>query len=178
MSYSADDYAGAIRALLPRGRVWQAEPGSGQGNLVDALAKGWARLDAKAWTLLEQSLPGQNLDLVPEWEASLGLPDPCIGADATLQQRAAQVLSRFVAGGGQSTSFFIAFAAALGFEITISMVAPFRVETGTVETPLYEAEWLFAWVVHVISNTSGLSNDVLLCELNSLKPAHTYVSIA
>jgi uncharacterized protein YmfQ (DUF2313 family) len=178
MPYTADDYAGAIRALLPRGRVWQVEQGSAQQRLILALAQTWARLDASARALLDDSLPGSNLDLVEEWEATLGLPDPCAGEDATIVQRAAQVLSRFVAGGGQSIAFFVSFAAALGFEITISMVSPFRADVSTVETPLYGEEWLYVWVVTVISSTSGLGNDVLLCELNSLKPAHTSVMIA
>lgn len=178
MAHTADDYANAFRALMPRGRVWQAEQGSTQLALVTALAQEWARLDAAASMLLAEALPGSNLDLVPEWESSLGLPDPCAGPNATLAQRAAQVLSRFVAGGGQSQAFFISFAAALGFEITISTIATFRADVSTAETPLYEEEWLFAWAVTVVSNTSGLSNDVLLCELNQLKPAHTYVMIA
>lgn len=178
MAYSAEDYAGAFRALLPRGRIWQAEPGSTQQRLIAALAKAWSRLDSTAGALLDSSLPGSNLDLVGEWEATLGLPDPCAGANATLEQRAAQVVSRFVAGGGQSTSFFVSFAAALGFGISITTIATFRADVSTVETPLYEEDWLFVWVVTVTSNSSGLSNDVLLCELNSLKPAHTYVLIS
>ncbi|WP_288806487.1 putative phage tail protein [uncultured Novosphingobium sp.] len=102
MTRTAEDYAGAIRALLPRGRVWQVETDSGQQRLILALAQQWARLDADATDALEKSLPGSNLDLVTEWEESLGLPDPCAGADATIEQRAAQVLARFVGGGGQS----------------------------------------------------------------------------
>lgn len=178
MAYSAADYAGAFRALLPRGRVWQVEPGSAQQRLIAALAKPFARVDSTASTLLEQSLPGSNLDLVPEWEKTLGLPDPCAGPNATLAQRAAQVRSRFIAGGGQSRAYFKSFASALGFEITISAIPTFRADVSTVETPVYEEEWLHVWVVTVVSNTSGLSNDVLLCELNTLKPAHTYVIIA
>ncbi|WP_260927339.1 putative phage tail protein [Novosphingobium sp. 9] len=177
MARTADDYEGAIRALLPRGRVWRAEPGSGQQSLVLALAQAWARLDAAATLLLDQSLPGSNLDLVPEWEESLALPDPCAGPNATIEQRAAQVLSRFMAGGGQNEAFFIAFAAAIGFEITISYISPFRVSVSTVETPLYDDDWLTAWIITVHSNTGGLSNDVLLCELNALKPAQTTIFI-
>lgn len=175
MARTAEDYAGAIRALLPRGRVWQAETGGGQQRLILALAQQWARLDADATEVVDQSLPGSNLDLITEWEESLGLPDPCAGEDATIEQRAAQVLARFVGGGGQSRPFFIGYAAALGFEISITAISPFRVEMSTVETPLYDENWLFVWVVTVLSNTGGLSTDMLVCEFEALKPAHTYV---
>ncbi|WP_395391508.1 putative phage tail protein [Novosphingobium sp. BL-8A] len=177
MARTAEDYAGAIRALLPRGRIWQAEAGSGQQRLILALAQEWARLDAAATTVLDQSLPGRNLDLITEWEESLGLPDPCAGENATLDQRTAQILTRFVGASGQSQAFFIAYAAALGFDISISVISPFRVEISTVESPLYDEDWLFVWVVTVVSNTGGLSTDVLGCEFNALKPAHTYVLI-
>lgn len=175
---SADDYAGAIRALLPRGRVWRAEQGSTQQALIGCLSKAWARLDIAGATLLGGSLPGGNLDLVPEWEETLGLPDPCAGIDATLDQRATQVLARFVAGGGQSIPFFVDYAATLGFDVSIFTFAPFRVDLSTVETPLYDQDWFFAWHVYVILNHGSLSGDVLACELRALKPAQTYVFIS
>jgi len=175
MPYSADDYAGALRALLPPGRVWRAEPGSVQAQVLGALAQTPARLDEAASQLLALSRPGDNPDLLVEWEESLGLPDPCAGPAPTISERAHQVRARFGGGGGQSAAFFIAYAAALGFTITITTFAAFRADVGTVESPVFEDDWNFAWGVTVTANTSGLSNDVLACEFEALKPAQTYV---
>lgn len=175
MNRSAEDYAGAIRALMPRGRVWPTDPDTVQARVIAALAQTPARLDQVAADLLARSLPGRNDDLVPEWEATLGLPDPCAGTDPSLAARAFQVQARFVGSPGQSVAFFKEFAAALGFTITITNWSPFQADVSTVETPLYGDDWFFAWGVHVVTNTGGLSNDVLLCELDALKPAHTYV---
>lgn len=173
--HTASDYASALRSLLPTGRAWSAEPGTVRALLITALAQGPARLDAAANALLAGSLPGDYVDLLPEWEASLGLPDPCVGANPTLSDRAHSVRARFIGGGGQSQAFFIAYAAALGFTVSITVYAPLRVETGTVETPVYEDDWGYAWSAHVIANPGGLATAVLLCELNALKPAHTVV---
>ncbi|WP_288806596.1 putative phage tail protein, partial [uncultured Novosphingobium sp.] len=77
--------------------------------------------------------------------------------------------------GVHRRSFFVNYAAAIGFEISITSISPFRVESSTVETPLYDEDWLFVWVVTVLSNISGANPDVLVCEFEALKPAHTYV---
>lgn len=175
MSRPAADYAGAIRALMPRGRAWPNDPDTVQSRVIAALAQTPARVDQAAGALLDGSLPGNNLDLIPEWEATLDLPDPCAGPNPTLAARAFQVRARFVGSPGQSVGFFIAFAAALGFKITITTWAAFQADVSAVETPLYGDDWFFAWGVHVVANTGGLSTDVLLCELDTLKPAHTYV---
>lgn len=174
MARTAADYAAATVALLPRGRAWTAgEPGTKQAALVGALAVLWADVDADAGQLLEQSLPGANADLLPEWEETLGLTKSIDGL--TTQQRAAQVLARFVGGGGQSQAYFIALAAALGFTITITTYAPFRAGVGTATSPVYTDDWAYSWGVHIVANTSGLSSTILLAQLQALQPAETAV---
>lgn len=173
--YSADDYAGALRQLLPRGRVWNNDPASVQGELIAAVGAQFARVDATGSELLELARPGDNLDLLEEWEETLGLPDPCAGSSPTVDQRAAAVRARFMSGGGQSRDRYIAFAAALGFTITITNFQPFRVGRSTVGNPLASDAWTFVWGVTVTANTSGLADSVLICELNAIKPAETTI---
>lgn len=173
--YSTEDYAAAARALLPRGRVWSDEPDSVQMRVLAGLAGAFQRSDEAANRLLLNSLPGSNVDLLKEWEASLGLPDPCGGPDQTVQQRQAQVLARFIGGGGQNRQRFIDFAATLGFTITILNYAPFRCGVSGAGDPVGGQEWNDIWGVTIVSNAYGIANDVLLCELNTIKPAETMI---
>lgn len=174
--FAADDYAAAGRALLPRGRVWPDDPASVQGRAMAAIGRTLERSDAAAVALLTDAFPVAPVDLLPEWEASLGLPDPCLGASPTLAQRQAQVAARFVSGGGQSIAYYTRFAASLGFTITVRQYRPFQVGVDAVGQPLIGEAWAFAWGVNVTANTSGLTTDVLRCELEAIKPAHTVIS--
>jgi len=172
---TVSDYAGALRGLLPRGRVWPQDPETDQQRLVHALANEPQRLDAAAVGLLAGSLPGDNAALLLEWEESLGLPDPCVGPNPSQAERAKQVRARFIGSNGQSASFFVAFAAALGFTIEIETYAPFRIGLGAIGDALASDAWCYAWGVRVIANAGGIAPSALLCELQALKPAHTTV---
>lgn len=171
--FSSADYAAAFRALMPRGRVWPDDAASVQSQAVGGLVGSFERLDASAVGLIADAFPASTDQLLPEWEASLGLPDICAGDDQTQAQRKAQVIARFASAGGQSREHYRAYAAALGFGIEITAYAPFRVDMNTCGQPLYGEAWAYAWGVTVIRNTGGLDPAVLLCELNAIKPAET-----
>lgn len=188
--YSSADYAGAALTLLPRGRVWQAEPGGTQAGVLAGIGAGLARIDAAGGALL--ALPGQATPLIPEWEATLGLPDPCAGLSPAVAQRASQVRARFASTGSQSRGFYIAFAAALGFEITIETFAPFRAGHSRAGSPVCAAGWQYVWAVHILHDagltgafrvgaaragdplsTASYARAVVECEFNRLKSAET-----
>ncbi len=186
--YSAEDFTRALQALLPRGRVWPREEDTEQTTTLKGLAPSCERLNARANNLLIDGFPASTLELLPEWEATLGLPDPCAGEAATLQQRRNQVVARFIAGGGQSIPYFIDFAADLGYSITITQYAPFRAGHSHAGDPCGSEDWFFTWAVNAPLNTityfragqstageplASWGNDVLECELNAIKPAHT-----
>jgi len=174
MARTTSDYTGATVALMPRGKAWVgSEPGTNQAAALAGLAVLWAGVDASAENLLDNSLPGANTDLLPEWEETLGLTNSIAGL--TNLQRGAQVLSRFVGTGGQSQPYFIAFAAALGFTITITTYAPFRAGVAVANGIVYDDDWCFSWGVHVVANTSGLSTSVLIAQLQTMAPAETAV---
>lgn len=169
--YQAADYAAAARGLLPRGRAWPQDSGTVQEAARLAIGKTFERSDGAANMLIETSLPGTLTPLLPEWEATLGLPDPCAGAAPTFAQRCDQVRGRFVNAGGQSRQHFIDFAAALGFEITITNYAPFRVGLSPAGNAVAGDEVTFVWGVTIVSITGDLPVDVLKCELEAVQPA-------
>jgi len=187
-NYSAADYLAAMQALMPRGRVWPTESGTVQTQVLSGLVQTYARHNARATNLLIDAFPSSTEELLPEWEATLGLPDPCAGLAPTIQLRRAQVMARFTGTGGQSSQYFVQMAATLGYAITITQFAPFKFGQTTFGTQMYGADWAFAWQVNAPSfsinrfqfGVDGFgeplatwNNNVLQCELQNAAPAHT-----
>ena len=192
--YSVADYTTALRRLLPRGRVWPTDAVTEQAQVIGCLAPTLERIDEAAVDLIADAFPATTTNFVEEWEAALGLPDPCLGPNPTLQQRRDQIVARFVGSGGQSVPSFIAFAAALGFVITVTEYAPFRVGRSTVGQPLNGPAWAHGWLVTIVSGavsadhalfrvsenrvgdllaSSSTAAAALECEMRRLAPAHT-----
>jgi uncharacterized protein YmfQ (DUF2313 family) len=187
-NYSAADYLGALQKLLPRGRVWPRDPDAQQTAILSGFTPVFARLNARANNLLVDAFPSTTYELLPEWEETLGLPDPCAGAAPTTQQRVAQVVARLTATGGQSVAYYTTVAAALGYAITITQFVPSRFGK-TFGTLFGGTAWAFAWQVNAPTFTiaalqfggsfgtpfASWGNNVLQCELQRFAPAHTIV---
>lgn len=186
--YSVDDFHAALWNLMPRGRAWAKEPGSVQDQVLASLAPSHQRLCAASLGLISDAFPATAIDMIPEWQLTLGLPDPCAGPAPTLIQQRQQIVARFADDGGQSAAYFEALAATLGYQITITNNAPFRCGQSACNQQLGGQEWSFSWVVHAPSYTvnpflagqsaagdplSSTGNAVLECELQERSPAHT-----
>jgi uncharacterized protein YmfQ (DUF2313 family) len=188
--YSAEDYLGQFQRLLPRGRVWHRGWGWIQDADLLTLMPTWSRLQGRLNDLITEIFPCTTTELLTEWEESLGLPDPCTGPLPTQQQRVAAVCAKFSARGGQSRDYYIAVAAALGFEIRIVEFSPFYASRNRAGDPCYDEKWAFAWQIvaaetPVIWFRAGVStagdplaawgNQLLECTFHALKPAHTEI---
>ncbi|HVB67991.1 MAG TPA: putative phage tail protein [Acetobacteraceae bacterium] len=189
LDLSAADIVGALQRLMPRGRIWRRDPDSVQSQVWGALAQTYVRLTARDNNLLVDAFPATTVELLPEWQATLGLPDPCAGPLPTIEQEQAQVVARLVGRGGASVPYFIQFAANLGYAITITLFKPFRFGD-PFGTPLYGDAWAFAWQVNAPAFTvnyfqfgrsrmgepfASWGNTALQCEMQRLAPAHTTV---
>jgi uncharacterized protein YmfQ (DUF2313 family) len=187
-AYSASDYAHQFGALFPMGRAWPREDGSAFQATIAALSPTYARNHARAAFLLVDAFPSTTVELLPEWEATLGLPDPCAGPASTIQQRRAQVVARFVGNGGQSPAYFVQFAANLGYAITITESVRARFGVTTFGQPMNGDAWSHTWQVNAPATTVFVAkfgvaqfgepyrawgNAVLECEMQAIKPAHT-----
>jgi uncharacterized protein YmfQ (DUF2313 family) len=192
-SYTAEDFRDGRVALLPPGRAWPRDLDAPIVRFLAALARGDQRLAARAAQLLVDAFPGTTLELLPEWEESLGLPDPCAGAAPTIEQRRAQVVARLISTGGQSIPYFVAVAAALGFAITITEPGPFRAGISRAGDSDFGDAWPNVWQVNSPLDTVTFfraghgaageplavwGNAVLECELKRLSPAHTLLLFA
>jgi len=187
-SFTSADFTSALLGLLPRGRVWPKELSSLQAQAMSCYAPTFQRLSDSALNLLEDMFPASTINFLNEWEATLGLPDPCAGVSPTLQGRRSQVVAHFSSSGGQSIHFFQAYALGLGYVVTITQYAPFRCGQSVCGQQLGGEDWFFTWAINSPLNTlthyrtgrsamgeplTSWGNAVLECELSKARPAHT-----
>lgn len=187
----AGDFLQAFMSLLPRGRVWSRDASSVQSRALLGMVMVYEYSTARANQLLVDAFPGSTYELLPEWELTLGLPDPCAGPAPTIQARRAQVVARLIATGGQSIPYFTGLAKSLGYEVTIRQFMPSRFGK-RFGTPFGGASWAHAWQVEAPSFSvqrlhfgdsfggpfSYWTNNVLQCELLAAKPAHTVLNFS
>lgn len=192
-NYSAQDFVGVIQALLPRGLIWPRDPNSVQAQAISCLSPTFARHTLANNNLIVDAFPATAVQLLTEWEETLGLPDPCAGESPTLQQRQGQVVARLTNGGGQSIAYYVNYALNLGFTVTVTEFAPFRAGQSRAGQPTGTQDWFFTWLADAPAQTvayfeagqSGAGqaleswgNTVLQCELMAIKTAHTYLNFA
>ena len=185
---TADDFLFALQSLLPRGRVWSRDGDTVQIKTLEGCAPTFARLNARANYLLTDGFPSTTYELLPEWESSLGLPDPCAGESPTIQQRRAQVVARLASSGGQSLPYFEDFASSLGYDVDVINYVPARAGHAHCGEPDYGEAWAHAWAITLPLSTitfarasqsvageplASWGNAVIQCEMDSVKPAHT-----
>lgn len=190
-AYSVSDVQQALLALLPRGRVWPKEPDSMQAQVCGALAPTFQRNLQDAVNLIADAFPATAVDLIPEWQLSLGLPDPCAGPAPTIVQQRQQIVARLTDSGGQSSPYFVNLAEQLGYNITIINDAPFRCGQSTCGQHVGNVDWFFNWTVQTPNyiaqpflsgqstagdplGTSGTT--VLVCEFQERQPAHSLIT--
>lgn len=191
MAVGAQRYSNLLTALLPRGLAWVDAANNKLGDLLLALADELARVDARESDLLDEADPRTTYEMLSDWEAAFGLPDPCVTVSLTLEQRLDSLYAKVTNEGGQSRQFFIDLAASLGYDITITEFDPFTVES-TVDELLYNDDWQFAWQVNAPDETvnyftvnsdvdtalANWGNQRLECGISRLKPAHTTIIFA
>ena len=185
---TATDYLWQFQRLLPRGRVWHRGWGSVQAAHLLTLMPTWARLHTRAGEVIAETFPcSVAAEMLPEWEATLGLPD-CEPLD-TVQQRQAAVCAKFSMRGGQSVAYFINLAAAHGYTIEIEQHQAFRADINRADDPLYDGAWDYAWTVispatdtivyfradisHADEPLATWGNEQLECLIRLYAPAHT-----
>ena len=178
--FRSTDYLGVLQSLLPQGRVWPRDPTAVMTLALGGLAQEPARIDGDAMGLLVDAFPPTAVQLLPEWEETLGLPDPCAGLEPTIALRQAQVTARFQGLGGQSQAFFIAFAAALGFVITIQQFTGSMALANTWQVTVPGSGTTYALADEAVAedfiDLVSSNAQVLQCEFARLKPAHTQLN--
>lgn len=111
----AVQYQSQLRALLPDGPAWDPELVPELETILMGISQELARIDARAFDLINEMDPTRVSELVPDWEQVMGLPDPCLGASPAFEDRRLAVRQRLVAVGGQSRAYIIELAIRQGY---------------------------------------------------------------
>lgn len=196
MSYAglgAPDFEQAVaRQLPPRGLAWPLLPGGVFQGFWSATADALATFHARAAQLTEvEAFPPTSIELLPDWETVLGLPDPCLGANPVTAARQAAVAARLAATGGQSVPYYIELATNLGASISVTEYAPWRWGVDAMWSAWRNASWAYVWLVTLDVPAAfefewgvsacwepfwQLANGPVQCEIQRLAPAHTQVN--
>lgn len=191
---TADDYHAQLRALLPPGPAWDAELVPEIDAYLRGLAPELARLDARAFDLLNEADPLTLHELVPDWERVMSLPDPCLGESPTFDDRKIAVRQRLVGLGGQTPAFFVQIAISQGFSDAkvVEHRAPRfgRSRFGSAHFGTWDAQ--FMWTLYAGARKQlgrrfgasywgerwGLHPDTALeCLIRRAAPAHTLETV-
>ena len=182
-------FAQMLTNLLPSGDAWPGEADSVQQQVLLALAHGFATLNSRANHLVTDAFPGTTAELLEEWERSLGLPDACSPLETTIELRRRAVVAKLIATGGQAVPYFTAFAAALGYSISVEQFAPMRADASEADDVCDGDDWAHAWRVTVAASLAStvfiadesladdslerFEGELLACRMRSVAPAHT-----
>ncbi|MBX8516796.1 YmfQ family protein [Pseudomonas cichorii] len=112
---TASQYAEQLRALLPSGPAWDPERVPELQQVITGLSREFARIDGRAFDLLNEMDPAGISELVPDWERVMNLPDPCLGLSPLFEDRRLSVRQRLVAVGGQNPAFYVDIAISQGY---------------------------------------------------------------
>lgn len=168
--FSTNDFTAAYLSLMPRGPVWPRDSDAVIAETVACFAPTYERQTLSLAALLADAFPSNPVELLYEWEETLGLPNPFAGTQ-TVAQRQAQVLQKFANSGGQSVPYFLSVIDSLGFTgATITEYKPFLAGHGHAGDPVNSAGWAFVWLItapnlSVSYFSAGSAVDTALYEL-------------
>lgn len=110
-----EQYRLQLRGLLPSGPAWDPELVPEIDLLLQGVALEFSRIEGRAVDLLNEMDAAGVSELVPDWEAIMGLPDPCLGLNPAFEDRRLAVRRRLFEVGGQSPAYFIEIAVRQGY---------------------------------------------------------------
>jgi uncharacterized protein YmfQ (DUF2313 family) len=184
------DWIQATFDLLPRGLMWPRDLKSKLGKIVSVIAQERQARHQRKLILLEiESVPTSAVELLPEWEKALGLPDPCLAAPTSLAARWAAIADVFFADHAPTPANMVTWAALAGWNVTIQEQSYFIPGLSVAGDTVGQSD--FVWVVTVLGQArtyfraeQSTSGDplwdfpdltTLQCVLRRASPAHLQV---
>jgi uncharacterized protein YmfQ (DUF2313 family) len=177
--------------LLPVGWAWPREPETTLMRFWSAVAIEPTRIQARDCDLLAESYPCGAVELLPEWEAAVGLPNECTElVELTLAERQALVCAWLAMQGGQSIAYYVWLADLFGYTISVIEHVPFR--AGCVEVGCGRVGDCWFWWEVVVQGVPyhypevgcvaageppcGSGASIIECLIRMFAPAHTTVT--
>jgi uncharacterized protein YmfQ (DUF2313 family) len=119
------DWTRMLLDLLPVGWAWPRDPETTLARFWSAVAVELTRIQGRDCDLLAESYPCGAVELLPDWEAAVGLPNECTElVPWTVAERQALVCAWLALQGGQSIAYFTWLAALFGYDVTIQEHIP------------------------------------------------------
>jgi uncharacterized protein YmfQ (DUF2313 family) len=162
------------------------------GKILLTFAIELEKFEERFTALIREAVPGLSRELLTQWETDLGLPDACTPLASTVEERAQVAHAKYTGNYfGQSTKFFIEYAASLGATIRVKeftgIGSAFRVDINRVdrmpgtETPaerifgsrLWNIGSKFKWIIYIDAVFGDVSEAQIKCRIRQLVPAHT-----
>lgn len=166
-----DDYLHAAQALLPPGAAWTLRRGSTLANTLAGLVREFARVEASAARLIEDSDPTTTQELLPRWENLAGLPG-CGDLPSTVEGRQDALQAKLTQSVSPNPATFRAMAVVLGYTgvvVTRNEARPF-VAGSSAGDSLRGGPWHAAWSITTDQSTDN--DDLLRCLVGQVAPQH------
>ncbi|MEK0324569.1 MAG: DUF2313 domain-containing protein [Nitrosopumilus sp.] len=115
---------------LPSGPAWEgkARPESNLFKLLKGMVTEFSRVESQIQNLANEHDINQTLNLLTEWETSVGIPDSCFTTTVSLAQRRINIrLKLGTLNGTVTDQDFVDIATILGFNVTITAGADLAV---------------------------------------------------
>lgn len=120
---TTDEHVTALAANLPSGRIWTPKllRGSNLNGLLRGLAPTFRAKDHYLQRYVEQSVPNETEDYLEEWEAALGIPDPCVPLETDPDKRRRNIeIKLAVLSGVQTAADFEYLASLFGLTVVVN----------------------------------------------------------
>jgi hypothetical protein len=165
--------------------------------LLNAFSYELARIDNRAYDLLDESVPANSSELLDSYEEDFDITNP----STVTATRQALVASKTIALGGLFKEYYTTVALALGYTITFYEFAPFWVGMMTGSSPVGDQKNIFVFLVWAdtmfdcggfdagfdagfaapasltdIDPVCGMTRslDALITEIDRIKPGHSF----
>lgn len=118
-----EQHVAALAANLPSGRVWV--PKLLTGSRLNGLLRGFAptlqRVDEFMERMIREQIPTETETYLAEWEAALGIPDPCVPIETDTAKRQRNIeIKLAVLAGVQTKADFEYIATLFGLTVEVN----------------------------------------------------------
>lgn len=160
-------YLVSLRALLPPGKAFNRRDGSTLTKFLRGLSYEAFRTERRGRDLLDEADPRTTRELLPTWEALVGLPD-CAPLASTSVGRRASVVAKLTSNAAPTPERFRQIAAQYGATILLveRPLAGFTC-VSPCNAALHAGQSVFVWDVF------GPDDPNLICALEREVPPHT-----
>lgn len=161
MSHNQQEWTQALMLQMPRGAAWPSEQNGDLYKYVSGYAPRLEAVETNADLLLDEMRPEKTIQLLPEWETYLGLPDCQTGVQAFESRRNAVVEKHYRKGGLQPWNIE-KLAADLGFTVRVEKIYPHHCLRGCTY-PLNEAKYRHVTRITVLGITQAYASCLDTC---------------